>query len=256
MLAPLSFTFDFLTWRESVVGMKGTESVQLDIRRTWDIKPKNPPILAGSVLNQSVDLARFGGGVNSETLGFVRWRMSDTTLFSKPCHLLFTEAYDRKAHVLVDEEVWTSTLGEIVRQREVRATDAGREISDAAFYPDRIEASRIDKDGKTTFATVNPAGGMEMVQARFKPMAGNRKEFLRYDGIAGTFRKVVIEKAGRFRGGWGGDSYSGPTYRYTVDGKEQTLMLTEQDEIVQVAFDPEVALVLSGPTKSRRKGGK
>lgn len=256
MLAPLPFTFAFLTWRESVVGMKPTESVELDIRRTWDIKPKTPPTLGGSVLNGPVELERFGGGVNSETLGFVRWRMSETTLFNKPCHLLSTEAYDRKAQVLVDEEVWTSIPGDIVRQREVRSTSAGREISDAAFYPDHIEVSRTDVKGKTTFAEVNPAGGMEMVQGRFKPMTGSRKEFLRYDGIAGTFRKVVIEKAGHFRGSWGGDAYDGPTYRYTVDGKEQTLMLTEQDEVVQVAFNPEVALVLPGATKSRRKGGK
>ncbi len=255
MLAPLPFTFAFLTWRESVVGMKPTESVELDIRRTWDVKPKSPPALAGSVLNQTVDLAHYGGGVSSETLGFVRWRMSDTTLFSKPCHLLFTEAYDKKAQVLVDEEVWTTLPGDIVRQREVRSTAAGREISDAAFYPDHIEVSRTDAKGKTTFAEVNPAGGMEAVQARFKPMTGSRKEFLRYDGIAGTFRKVVIVSAGHFRGSWGGDAYNGPTYRYTVDGKEQTVMLTEQEEVVQVAFNTEVALVLPGPTKSRRKGG-
>jgi hypothetical protein len=248
MLVPLAIPFAFLTWRESVVGMKPTEMVQMDIRRTWDVPSKTISTPNGS--------QTFSGGVNSETIGFVRWQIRETTLFNKPCRRLKSEAYDRKAEVLVSEEVWVDFPGNIVRQREERETNAGKQTSDAAFYPDRIELSRVDPQGKTSFAAIHPAGGMEEVQRRFKPIAGSRKEFVRLNGIDGSLVKVSVERAGRFRGTWNGAAYDGSAFRFTVDGKEQTAMLTSQDETVQVDFSKELQLVLAGTPKSRRKGGR
>ncbi|RYG24513.1 hypothetical protein EON82_10435 [bacterium] len=255
MLLPLTIPFAFLTWRECVVGLKPTELVQMDIRRTWDIRPKNIPSLQGNALNQPVQFEKLGGGVNSETVGFVRWQVHETTLFDKPCRLLKTEAYDKKAQVLVSEEVWVDYPGNIVRQREERETNGGKQTSDAAFYPDRIELSRVDARRRTTFGTLYPSGGMEELQRRFKPLENGKKEFVRLNGIDGSLVKVSVEKAGRFRGSWNGDKYEGASFRYTVDGKEQTAMLTPEDETVQVQFSSEVQLVLSVATKSRRKGG-
>jgi hypothetical protein len=246
MLAPLVLSFAFLTWRESVVGMKPSEMVQMDIRRTWDIAPQ-------SSVGGNVGMI-LGGGVESETLGYVRWRMRDEILFSRPVHVLRSEGYDKKAAVLSVEEVWTDADGNLVRQRDEKTTLAGKQTGDATFYKDHIELTRTDAHGKSSFAEVNPAGGMEEVQRRFHPMEGDRKEFLRLDAVAGSFKKVVIEKKGRFRGTWGGDAYEGPAYRFSVDGQEQTAMLTSEDEIVQVALSKNAALVLAGPTKSRRKG--
>ncbi len=239
----------FLTWRESVVGMKPTEMVQLELRRTWDVVPKVTPSLNGD------SVARAAGGVNSQTLGFVRWSMKETTLFNRPVRLLKSEAYDRKTRTSLIEEVWTSLPGDIVRQREERATLNGREIGEAAFYEDRIELTRTDLRGKSTFAALYPANGMAEVQARFKAMTEPRKEFLKLDALTGAFRKVLVERTGRFKGNWGGDAYDGPAYRFTIDGKEQTLMITPEDEVVQIGLDKETAFVLMGTTKSRRKGG-
>lgn len=255
MLVPLAIPFAFLTWRESVVGLKPSESVQMDIRRTWDIRPKNPPSIKADVLNRPIQFEKMGGGVNSETIGFVRWRITETTLFNRPCHLIKTEAYDRKAMILVSEEVWVDFPGNIVRQREERESNGGKQTSDAAFYEDRIELSRVDPKGKTTFGAVYPSGGMEEVQRRFKPLeSGGKKAFVRLNGLDGSLVKVSVEKAGRFRGSWNGAAYDGPAFRFTVDGKEQTAMLTTHDETVQVVFSDELQLVLAGTPKSRRKG--
>lgn len=243
----LPFTFAFLTWRESIVGMKPTESVQMDIRHTWDILP-----VSSMGTNVGTTL---GGSVESETLGFIRWRMSAETLFSSPCVHLHSEGYDKKAFTKAEEDVWTDADGRIVRQRDVRTGQQGREIGEAVFFPDRIELTRTDTKGKSTFAEVNPAGGMDAVQARFRPMKEDRKEFLRLDAANGSFTKILIERVGHFSGVWGGDRYDGPAYRFTIDGKEQTVMMTKDDEIVQIAFGPQLALVLASPTKSRRKPG-
>ena len=242
MLPPLAF----LTWRESVVGVKPTEMVQMDVRRTWDVLPTSSSGTNGG--------RTLGGDTTSETLGFVRWRLRKTTLFDRPMALLRSETYDKATATLLTEEVWTTPSGDIVRQREERATEGGRETADAAFYADRIELTRV-KGGKSTFAALYPAGGMADVQRRFRPMVQSKKEFSRLDGLAGTFRKVVVERTGRFRGTWGGDAYDGAAYRFALDGTEQTLMITPQDEIVQVGFGKGVSLVLVGPTKSRRKPG-
>lgn len=250
-IMPLSFAL--LTWRECVVGMKPVESAQLEIRRTWDVRPKNIP---NSPINAIQDkMQRMGGGVNSETLGFVRWRMSNTTLFNKPCRLLRAEGYDQKAHVLRVEEVWTTPEGDILRQRDERTDEGGKEVAESVFWPDRIELTRIDEKKRSTFAEVNPAGGMEEVQRRFKPIQGDRKTFLHFDGITGGFQRVEVQRAGRFQGQWGGEKYDGAAYRFTVNGVATTLMLTQEEEVVQVDFDKETSLVLSGPTKSRRKPG-
>ena len=253
MLVPLAIPFAFLTWRECAVGLKPSEPVQMDIRRTWDIHPKNIPSLRVDILNRPMQLERLGGGVNSETIGFVRWQVKDTTLFNRPCHLLKSEAYDRKAMVLVSEEVWVDFPGNIIRQREERETNDGKRTSDAAFYADRIELSRVDPQGKTTFGALYPSGGMEEVQRRFKPVESGKKEFVRLNGIDGSLVKISVEKSGRFRGTWDGAAYDGPAFRFTVDGKEQTAMLTTDDETVQVVFSDELQLVLAGKPKSRRK---
>lgn len=247
MLVP--YLFGLITWRECVLGLKETEGVQMELRRTWDVRPKNIP----NVQNQPADLLKAGGGVNSETLGFVRWSLRDTTLFDKPCKLLRSDAYDQKAHVLMIEEVWVKPTGDIVRQREERRTQAGTEIGDAAFYDDRIELNRIDVAGKPVFATLYPADGMSNVQKRFAPLGKEPKEFLRLDAVGGSFHKVKIEPSGRFAGSWGGETYRGLAYRFTIDGIEQTLMLTPEGETVQIQFDKETALVLAGIPKSHRK---
>lgn len=251
MLAPLALPL--MTWRETVVGMKATESVQMEIRRTWEIRPKNVPNSPVNAIQSTIE--RTPGGVNSETLGFVRWRMKDAILFDKPVKVLTSEAYDKKAGVFVLEEVYTNPPGDIVRQYEERRTERGKETADAAFYPDRIEITRVDLQGKSRFAEMNPADGMESIQRRFKPLEGSRKEFTRLDGLNGTFHKVVVEKVGHFRGNWSGEKYEGSTFRFTIDGVEQTLMMTPEEETVAVDFSKEVSLVLTSPTKSRRKGG-
>ena len=246
-MAPLPFAFALLTWRESVVGMKPTELVTMDIRRTWDSAPVSS---SGSQSGQTL-----GGTVMSETMGNVRWRFDEVSLFGKPCRHLVSRGYDMNAGLLATEEVWTDADGAIVRQREVRATERGRRTGEAIFYPDRIELTRTDEAGRSLYAEVNPAGGMEAVQARFRPMSGDRKVFLRLDAIRGSFVRILVERTGRFAGSWAGDRYDGAAYRFTVDGKEQTVMLTGEDEIVRIDFNPQLALVLSGPTRSRRESG-
>lgn len=240
----LAYPLFFLTWRESVVGMKPTERVQMDVLRTWDVRPITQ---TGSQTGQTL-----GGSVQSETLGYVRWRMMDTTLFAKPYRLLHSQTFDKASGTLSLEDVYTNERGEIVRQYEERTTPKGKRIADAAFYPDHIEIARTDAKGKTIFAEMFPAEGMEAVQRRFSPMQGDKKEFLHLDGIAGAFRKVQIVRTGRFKGSWNGVKYDGLGYRFTLDGKEQTLMMTPDDEIVQINFDKGVQVVLSGPTASRR----
>ena len=246
-MAPLPFAFAFLTWRESVVGMKPTELVTMDIRRTWDSMPVSS---SGTQGGQTL-----GGTVMSETMGNVRWRMTDEPLFGKTLRHLATRGLDMRSGVVAQEDVWTDAEGMIVRQREVRATAKGRQTAEATFYPDRIELTRTDERGRSTFAEVNPSGGMAAVQARFTPMAGDRKEFLRLDAVRGGFVRVLIERTGRFKGEWGGDAYEGAAYRFTVDGKAQTAMMTAEGEIVRIEFNPTLALVLSGPTRSRRGPG-
>jgi hypothetical protein len=255
MLAQIAFTLGFGTWREAVVGLKTTEMVHMELRRTWDVQSKNIPNTKQDILNRPIRPDLAAGGTSSESLGFVRWRMKDTVLFNKPMKNLVTESYDKKTGVLTIEEVWATTPGDIVRQREERRTQRGTETADAAFYEDRVELTRVGIDGNSTFAALYPAGGMSEVQKRFKPMTENKKEFLQLDAIKGSFRKVKIERAGRFKGTWAGEKYDGPCYRFTVDGKEQTLMMTTDDETVQVSFTSEIQLVLSDATKSRRKGG-
>ncbi len=248
MIAPLPpFAFALLTWRESIVGLAPTESVQMDIRRTWDVMPVTS---TGSNLGNTL-----GGGVESETLGFVRWRLRDESLFNRPLRLLRSEAYDKRAATKVVEEVWADADGAIVRQREERTDRNGRRTGDAIFFPDRIDLTRVDERGGSSFAEMHPGDGMEAVQARFRPLSGEAKSFVRLDAVRGSFVRVDVRRVGHFRGSWGGDGYDGPAYRFTIDGKEQTVMMTVQNEIVQVAFGPQVALVLAGPTKSRRKPG-
>jgi len=227
--------------------MKPLESVQMEVRRTWDLRPVTAQSASGSQI--------FSGGVASEALGYVRWRMTDAALFDRLCHLLRTEGYDQKAKVRMVEEVWTDLGGDIVRQREERTTDGGKEVAEAVFWKDRIELTRTDVQKHSVFSAVNPAGGMAEVQRRFRPIEGSTKEFLRLDALAGTFHRVKVERTGRFRGTWGGDAYDGTAYRFTVDGRTTTLLLTPQNETVQIGLDAETNLVLSGPTKSRRKRG-
>ena len=246
-MAPLPFAFAFLTWRESIVGMKPTELVTMDIRRTWDSVPVSS---SGSQGGQTL-----GGTVMSETMGNVRWRMTDEPMFGKTLRHLATRGLDMRSGVVATEDVWTEADGTIVRQREVRATAKGQETGEATFYPDRIELTRTDAQGRSTFAEVNPSGGMAAVQARFKSMTGDRKEFLRLDAIRGGFVRVTVERTGRFKGEWGGDAYEGSAYRFTVDGKAQRAMMTAEDEIVRIEFNPTLALVLGGPTRSRRAPG-
>ena len=241
MLAP--FSFALVTWRECVVGVKPTESVSMSLDRTWEVPPK---FTARGVVP---------GAVRSDSLGTVAWRIREDTPFAKPCRVLRSEAYDAKRDERSVEEAWVAPNGDIVRQWELRTSARGTETADAAFAVDHIDLTRVDVRGKTTYGEVLLADGMAPVQRRFKPMDGPRKDFLRLDGLAGTFRKVVVERAGRFRGTWGGEAYAGIAYRFTVDGVEQTAMLTPQDELVQIDFSEEVRLVLREATKSKRRGG-
>ena len=75
------------------------------------------------------------------------------------------------------------------------------------------------------------------------------------DGLHGAFRKMRVELIGRFSGNWGIDKLKGNTYRFTIDGKEQTVMLTPEGEIAKIEFARNYTLTPMAQLASRRKGG-
>lgn len=245
MLPP--FAFALLTWRECVVGMQPTEMVSMDVRHTLDVAPVSS---SGSGGGQTL-----GGTILQDTLGYVRWKMTDERKDGHVERHLHTEAYDKHHPTMDIEDVWVDAENRILRQTESRTSTEGQELGAATYDKDSITIVKTDRNGKKTTATLYPANGMEELQRRFAPMGKEPKEFVRLDPLTSGFRKIKIEPVGRFDGVWDGSKYSGPSYRFTIDGKEQTLMLTDQNEIVQILFGKDLALVLSAPTKSRRKDG-
>lgn len=246
-MAPAVAFLTFTSWRESAVGLLPFESVQMSVQRTWDIHPVSSSGTSGGMT--------LGGGVQSESLGFVRWSLTDDTLNGKRCHKFRSQGYDKKLPMMAVEEIWATDGGTILRQRDEFTTMRGKRIGDATFAADHIDLTQTDERGRTTTTEVNPGGGMEAAQARFKPLKTDRKDFLALDAVNGSFHKVSVERTGHFKGVWGATSYEGTTYRYTVDGVEQTAMLTPENETVQVQFNGQTALVLDEAPPSHRKDG-
>ena len=241
MLAPVAFAF--LTYRECIVGMKPSEAVPMGIDYTETVRPRT----------SSTGITP-GGDVISKSLGYVIWKIRNATLGTQPCVVLSTECFDKTVRALYIEEVWTTAEGTIVRQHEELTKDGQKATADSEFYTDHVDVTRVAANGERSKGRLE-MGDIDAVQRRFKPMEGDKKEFQRWDGLAMTFHRVKIERSGRFRGTWGGDKYEGAAYRFTVDGVEQTAMMTAQDEIVQVKLSETVRLVLVGQPKSQRKHG-
>lgn len=238
------FPFAMLTWRESVIGFQPVEMTYMQVEHNW-------------VSASMPGYGGFGAGyAMGENLGSVKWRMTDQLVDGELLRTLRSESFELKTESRQVEEITVDVAtNRIVRQVEEVAGPGGRSRSICTFFWDRVENRRTGPDGRTVTVDMYPGDGMLAVQRRFEPMGNAPKEFLVVDGLKGTFHKVRVDLAGRFKGNWGPDRYDGNAYRFSCEGKEQTVMLTRQGEIAKVEFARDYSLALMGQTASRRKSG-
>jgi len=235
------FPFAFLTWRESIVGFQPTEMNFMQIEHNW-VSASKP------------GYRNFGAGyAMGENLGNVKWRMFDHGEGRDRLRTLHSEAYDQKTDTSQIEDIVVDPLtNRIVSQNEKRNTPMGTVCATSLFFEDRVEIHRLNADGRTVIINLYPPDGMDWVQRRFEPMPTGSKDFLIVDGVEAKFRLVHAELSGRFAGNWGPDKYKGNAYRFTIDGKEQTVMLTKYGEIVKIALGREYSIALMGQPPSHR----
>ena len=238
------FPFAMLTWRESVIGVQPVEMTYMQVQHDW-------------VSASMPGYHGYGAGyAMGENLGSIKWRMSEDYSGPKVLRTLRSEAYERTTESRQVEEITVEARSNrIVRQVEQRFGVNGTSQSVCTFLSDHVENRRTGPDGRTVTVDMYPGDGMEAVQRRFEPLGNGPKEFLVVDGLKGTFNKMRVELAGRFQGSWGMDRFKGNAYRFTYGGKEQTVMLTPQGEIVKVEFAREYSLTPMAQLPSRRKSG-
>lgn len=236
------FPFTFLTWRESIVGFQPTEMNYMQVEHNW-VSASKP------------GYRNFGlGYAMGENLGNIKWRMFDRENHGEKLRTLHSEAYDHRTDTSQIEDIIVDpATNRIVKQNEQRLTPAGLVRATSVFYDDYVEVRRLNPDGRTVTIKLIPPDGMEWVQRRFEPIGSGPKDFLIVDGIEAKFHLCRAEYAGRFNGNWGPDKYDGNAYRFTFDGKEQTVMLTKFGEIVKIVLGKDYSVALMGQTPSRRK---
>lgn len=234
------FPFATMTWRESVVGFQPVEMTYMQVQHDW-------------VSASMPGYHNYGlGYAMGENLGAIKWRMTEEFAEGKTLRTLRSESFERKTERQQIEEITVEAgTNRIVRQVE----QSGRNRSVCTFYSDRIENRRTDAEGRTVTMDMYPSEGMEAVQRRFQPLGKEAKEFVVVDGLHSTFRKVRVEQVGRFSGNWGMDRLKGNAYRFSCDGKEQTVMLTPQGEIAKIEFARDYTLTPMTQLASRRKDG-
>ena len=238
------FPFAMLTWRESVIGVQPIEMTYMQVQHDW-------------VSASMPGCHGYGAGyAMGENLGCVKWRMSEDYVYGKEVRTLRSEAVERTTENQQIEEITVEVpSNRIVRQVELRSGVNGTSRSECTFLSDHIQNRRTGPDGRTVTTDMYPGDGMEAVQRRFAPLGKDPKDFLVVDGLKGEFHRVRVELVGRFQGSWGMDHFNGNAYRFSYGGKEQTVMLTRQGEIVKVEFAREYSLTPMAQLPSRRKSG-
>ena len=236
------FPFPQVTWRESIVGFQPTEMVYMQVEHNW---------VSGGMSGYR---GYYAGQAMGENLGSVKWRMDDDVFNGRTCRHLHSESHELKTERMRSEDLWVDpATNAILRQDEWQIDEKGTVRSESVYAADHIENRRTGRDGHTVTLQMVPEGGMESVQKRFVPMGdATSKEYLMVDGLTGTFHKVRIEPAGHFNGNWGAEKYKGRSYRFTVDGKGETAMMTDEGELVKVEFSKEHSLMITTATRSRR----
>lgn len=224
------------------------------------------------VRNEKITPAQFtpnkilGDSDEIYSIGYVRWSVTDGTLFDKPCRILKMDGITRgenktkfKSFQYASRNTttyWITTEGKILRQSVYLANPWETQKAECVYWKDHIDVSVDDKKSRKTFS-VYPSVDLSLVDLQFKPMFDGQKvlmhtkEYFVFDPFTQAFLKYRVGVGGNFHGTFLNMKFEGT--RFDIEGPKATVKayISKEGDLVKVDLTESTALVLNNIPRSR-----
>jgi len=198
--------------------------------------------------------------------GYVRWDVSDTTLFDKPCRKLRMEGITKGKNSTKTKDIsyatrnsttyWITPEGKVLRQHIQLVDPSETKTAEAVFWSDHIEVSVDDKRGRRSF-TVYPNVDLSLIDMQFKPMMeGDKvvlpyKEYYVFEPFTQAFIKYKAAVGGTFHGTWLAMKFDGT--HIDIDGPRGRIIayISKEGDLVKADLGNNRSLVLNNLPESR-----
>lgn len=208
----------------------------------------------------------FGDSLEIYANGYVRWSVTDGTLFNTPCRVMKMDGITKGVNYTKTKQLaytsrntttyWITTDGKLLRE-SIRITDPTEaKAAECVFWPDRIEVSVDDRKGRRSFA-VYPKVDLKLVDMQFKPMIEDgkvvlsTKDYYVFDPFDQGFTKYTATLGGNFHGTFLATRFEGRHIDITGPRGKSVAYISKEDDLVKVDFPGNFYLVLDNLPRSR-----
>jgi hypothetical protein len=192
-------------------------------------------------------------------MGYVRWSVTDGSLFDQPCRILKMDGTTKGSFTFKTRRVeyatrntttyWITKEGKLLRQSVHLSDPTETKVSECVFGADHIDVSVSDHKGRRSF-TVYPSVDLSLVDLQFKPMIVDnkvvlsRKEYLVFEPFNQEFVKYKATAVGTFRGTWLATKFEGS--HIDIEGPKGKIaaFVSKEGDLVEADLTATQSLVL------------
>jgi|GEM_PF-3267670 len=204
--------------------------------------------------------AIFGGTDIIYAKGYVRWSVTEGTMFNKQCLVIKTDGITKgeiktktKRLEYANQNTttwWTQPDGKLLREAIALSGPEGQRKAEIVFWPDHLEVS-VSQGNERKSYTLFPNIDMSLFHTMFKPMVeGDKitqtyKEFYTFDPFTKEFTKYKAFVSGNFKGTWLGEKFEGKHFNIDTDKVSQVAFLSKENDLIKVDLPDDTSIVLN-----------
>jgi len=198
--------------------------------------------------------------------GYVRWSVTDGTLFNKPCRILKMDGITNGENRTKLKKIqyasrnsttwWIQPDGKLLRQSVKIDDPDGVRHAECIYWPDHLEVSVADGKNSRSFS-LYPNIDLTLLDAQFKPMIeGSKvltqsKDYYIFDPFTQAFLKYKATVNGTFHGTWLATKFEGINIAIEGPKDRQVVFISKENDLIKVELPPTTSIVLDNLPPSR-----